>query len=63
MSAERNTSCALALLMSMDVKFVNTFQRNAQYFIMYVRFLRTLLTYLQSIINHGDLQSTALKRR
>ena len=37
MSAERNASCALALLMSMDVKFVNTFQRNAQYFNTYCK--------------------------
>jgi hypothetical protein len=32
MCAARNTSSALALLVSLDVKFQNNFQKNTQYF-------------------------------
>jgi len=32
MCAARNTSGALALLLSLDAKFVNNFQKNTQYF-------------------------------
>jgi hypothetical protein len=32
MCAARNTSGALALLLSLDAKFVNYFQKNTQYF-------------------------------
>jgi hypothetical protein len=32
MCAARNTSVALALLLSLDAKFINNFQKNTQYF-------------------------------
>lgn len=62
LSAERITSCALALLMSTDVKFVNTFQRNAQYFNTYSK-ISPYIGNKFAVDNHRDIFSREIYSR
>ena len=48
MCAERNTSGALALLLSLDAKIVNNFQKNIQYLTNIITLLHILAIELQS---------------
>jgi hypothetical protein len=64
MHAEYSNSGALALLFSLNVKFVNTFQKNTEYFSTNNKFLGILATNSRlSSNNREDIQSTSLKLR
>jgi hypothetical protein len=64
MHAEYSNSGALALLLSLNVKFVNTFQKNTEYFSTNYKFLGILATNSRlSSNNREDIKSTSLKRR
>ena len=51
MCAARNTSGALALLLSLDAKFVNKFQKNTQYFNTHY----TIVPYLSNRVKSRDI--------
>ena len=57
MCAARNTSSALALLLSVDAKCVNNFQRNNQYFNTHYN-IASYLSNGVTILRYRELQST-----
>ena len=57
MCAARNTSSALALLLSVDAKCMNNFQRNNQYFNTHYN-IASYLSNGVTILRYRELQST-----